>query len=205
MYDKVEGVKNFFERNALIRKVTFAVLAMVLVSLISVPSGAQTTADRSESCRKFVQDFYNWYFAEVAKRDKHPNLPSPYETVMTKRTELLSPALLKALREDDEAQAKNPSEIVGLDEDPFTLSQDFEDSYVAGTPAMKDESCRVPLYGIRSGKKLKEPSFSAEAQFVNGNWQFVDFHRVSDGKSYDLLGELRTIKATRDKDPNVKK
>ena len=183
------------------RKATVAVLAMVLMSLISVPSGAQTS-DRSESCRKFVQAFYDWYIATDHKQEG--KRLTAEEIVWRRRPQLLSPELRSAIRQD-RLEMWRSHELTGFDADVFTLSQENADSYVAGTPERSGKTYRVPVFGVRAGIKSKEPEFWAEVRHGIDNWQFFNFSYAVDHRPHDLLTELRGLKAERDKDPSVKK
>jgi hypothetical protein len=58
------------------------------------------------SCRKFVQGFYSWYLANASKEQERDG-----GVALKHRSYLFSPAIVEALREDDEAQVKAGSDL----------------------------------------------------------------------------------------------
>ena len=209
----------------MISKAAVAVLAMMLIALVSVPSVAQTTRDRSESCRKFVQSFYDWYTpiaekhsherqllgASAARRAFHKD--SADDIVIEQRPELLSPELLKALVKDREAQAKNPTRNVSVDLDPYTGVQDFEnaDAYSAGPPDFIKEVCSVPVYDVRGGVRSRRAVLIVRVRWAGGIWVLADVEyndpNLCGGVDIgcDLLGLLKSNEAYRSTVPNVAK
>ena len=178
--------------------------AVLMVFMPSFSALAQAAPDQSESCRRFVQDFYSWYVAAWARRDKHgPNSPTPYETIMKERSYLRAPSLLAALKQDDAAAEKNPGEIVGLDFDPYVNAQDFGESYRVGKVSVTGSTCKAAVYSYWDRRRRDD--LVAELDWSQGKWHFANFHYLYDGKLTDLLTILKQLKAERDKDPSVKK
>jgi hypothetical protein len=147
-----------------------------------------------QSCRQFVQDFYDWYFGRLNLETKLQTLgPTTYE-VLRLKPQLLSLELRRMLKEDTDAQAKNHDEIVGLDFDPFINAQDSEGAYWVESVTIKDGLCRASVWGTDSGKKRE--IVDPELRFENQKWIFVNFYypgsaNPSDENLIDLLTKLR--------------
>ncbi|MDQ5967569.1 MAG: hypothetical protein QG625_3726 [Cyanobacteriota bacterium erpe_2018_sw_39hr_WHONDRS-SW48-000098_B_bin.30] len=172
--------------------------AFVVVALIVTQSVKAQAADESAAARAYVKEFYAWYLPPVGKRkDNEPNL---YTAVANKRF-CFSPALSKALKEDEQAAAKNPGEIVGIDFDPFLNAQDVSDSYQPAKVVKKGDVYRVDVFAVNGGKKNARPEVIAEVKKINGRWTFTNFlyGKSSDPRDEDLLSCLKALKADRDK------
>jgi len=188
------------------RSVSSLLLAAIAV-LVLYPQCAQAqvaASDQRESCRKFVQEFYDWYVS-IESRKPPPHQPSAQEIVLGRRAEFLSPVLLAALKEDEAASAKNPDDIVGLDFDPYLNAQDIAGAYTAGQPVLQGNTYRVPIYQVRGKIQASKPLLFAELSLSGVHWQFVNFHYDVDGKPYDLLSMLKSLREEREKDPTVHK
>jgi hypothetical protein len=59
------------------------------------------------SCGRFVQEFYSWYLANSSKNPERDG-----GVALQRRSYLFSPAIVEALRKDDEAQVKAGSDLV---------------------------------------------------------------------------------------------
>ncbi len=151
--------------------------------------------DLKESCHKFVQEFYDWYLAEALNKIEAPR----DRLVLIHKRHALSVELYRALKADFDAQA-NAQEIVGMDFDPFTNSQDACEKYAAGETVQAGEGFRVAVYGICEGKKHQKPDLVAELKFENGHWVFLNFHYANcyGAKGCDLSGILRNLKRERE-------
>ena len=93
--------------------------AKVLAAILTVggPAGAAAIPDR-DLVRNFVSTFYSWY-VPIATSDKK----EPSSTIaIQKRYDCFDAPLLSALKKDAAAQTASPTEIVGLDFDPFLNS-----------------------------------------------------------------------------------
>jgi hypothetical protein len=161
-------------------------LVVPLVLLIAVPLHAQGRRPRNdhESCRAFVQDFYdNWAGVEFA---------------LKYRPRFLSPPLFRALKGDVEAQSRVEGEIGGLDFDAFRGGQDPGDRYFARAVRRKGASYWVDVHGRNVGGARglsRNPDVVAEVVRERGRWVFVNFHFYGDegGKRVphgDLLSAL---------------
>jgi hypothetical protein len=98
------------------------------------------------------------------------------------------------LHADAAAAAKAPGEIVGLDFDPFTDSQDPWPKYVVGRVTKGQGTWRVTLHGVENDRPHDAPDLTAELVREGGRWRFVNF-RYPDGS--DLLSILKKLARVR--------
>ena len=138
------------------------------------------TSPQEDSCRAFVQGFYDWYI--------NPYLNSShgiawYE-VARRKPEILSDELRKMLIAEDQAMAKT-GEINVIDFDPFLNSQDPSDKYVVVRIQVEKQKCNA----IVKGSSEVRP----ELVFDAGNWRFINFH-------YSFYSEDRKRKEFPDND-----
>src|SRR5437879_1405295 len=124
-----------------------SLFVVLMPTLLSAQEASTPTTP--ESCRKFVQEFYNWYLPTMRKN----TTLAPPSPALKSKSHAFSPELLNRLDEDFVAASKVPDEIVGLDFDPFLNSQDPGERYVAGRATSKGNTCLVEVYGVSSGKK----------------------------------------------------
>ena len=152
--------------------------------------------DRQESCRNFVQGFYDWYVPKALGENEGP----AWAFALKNKRSVFSPELYRLLREDSAAQAK-AGEIVGLDFDPFLNSQDPEERYVVGNVTPKGDRYLVELRGISSGKKSEKPAVVAELTQNDGRWLFVNFHygETKYPEDENLVSVLKNLRASRQK------
>src|SRR6266700_65299 len=98
-------------------------LSLFLATSCSHRQQTKSPQEMEESCRNFVQEFYNWYIAKSAEQDNKTREERGDEVMgsdpLKYRKEAFSPELFRALKEDSEAQANSPDAIVGLNYDPF--------------------------------------------------------------------------------------
>ena len=112
--------------------------------------------------RTFVEDFYRRHLTE--------------EAVLAAKPALLTPALQRELKEDYDASAKSPDEIVGLDFDPFLNTQDPCERYDVGKVTMHGaDRASVEIFSVCEGKRSPKPDVIADVVFANGRWQFENF------------------------------
>jgi Protein of unknown function (DUF3828) len=162
----------------------------LVVSMCSLAALGQqpTAAPTDQSCRSFVQGFYDWYLPHARQS------AVTYPTALKTKAQLFSPTLLQALKLDYAASKANPNEVVGLDFDPFLNSQDPSPKFSAGKAKVQGTTCSAEVHGITDGVINEE--VHPELSFVNGNWQFTNF-RYEQGS--DLLSMLKSLKADRQK------
>lgn len=143
------------------------------------------------SCRASVQNFYDWYVANV--RDGR----NDWHIALKKRGRLFSRELSESLNKSD-VESKVYGDPV-LDFDPILATQDMGDHYVARKVTVSNNHCHADIYGVwarpvpNNGHTL---NVVPELVFQNGRWIFVDFHYPGSGTapSVDLLKILRSHK-----------
>lgn len=138
----------------------------------------------------FVQRFYDWYVPLMLKGKAGP----AWDVTLKSRGASMDSGLVRALKEDGEAAAKNANEVVGLDFDPFTATQDPCTSYQARATRRLGERYLVDVHAVCDGKRRKDPDLVAELEQRRGLWVFVNF-RYPDGD--DLVATLKKLKADR--------
>jgi hypothetical protein len=159
----------------------------------------QSTTEQSEaqSCRQFVQNFYNSYFDKLNTADANKSaLPAEHQVIQQKPT-VLAPELSQALAADRQAQNKEPDDIVGLDFDPFIGAQDWEGKYWVNSVNLAEGVCRASVWGTDAGKK-KEMVNPVLTKLGN-NWVFVDFF-YPEGRQHgdaSLMGNLTDLRMQR--------
>jgi hypothetical protein len=171
---------------------------MMVCAALTFGFGMAAHADASKStatansCRDFVQRFYNWYLSPAKSSD----------VALKQKSSMFTPELKQKLEEDEKASAKSPGEIVGLDFDPFLNAQDDPGHMVAEKATMKGANCFVEVHrSPRDPREGKKPDVMPELTFKNGQWVFVNFHypmntNPGDG---DLLSVLKGLAADRAK------
>lgn len=190
--------------------VRFISVALVwsLATAVSLAQGAKSgSSDVDGSCRDFVQAYYDWYVPKInaALETAHKTRKPPARDLgLGYKDGAFSAELIRALREDFDAQAKVRGEIVGLDFDPFLGSQDPCERYVAESVTPKGGSYWVEVFDICSGKKSDKPSVIPELQQRAGQWVFTNFHygKAAWSDDVNLLSTLKTLKEERLKTPH---
>jgi len=159
-----------------------AVIALLLPSAFCF--GDPKAESKADSCRKFVQQFYRSYAAKCKKGYSA-------EQAVKAHPRSFSPAIIRALRENDAESKKHPGEIVGLDFDPILNAQDVAQRYEAGKPVVRGERYLVPVYGVWNGRKTALPDVTCELGSVNGAWRFEEFHYHRDkGKPDETFSQV---------------
>jgi hypothetical protein len=166
----------------------------VLIGIFSGPALAQAPVRRAESsaCRKFVQEFYDWYSPLARKSTREP----AWNLALQRKPEAFGADLLKALKIDSEAAAHAKGDIVGLDFDPFVGGQDPADHYQARGVSWQGETCLIEVWSAAEAKS-KKPDAIAEVVLAGGHWEFQNF-RYPESNS-NLLSVLATLRAARQK------
>jgi hypothetical protein len=155
------------------------------ISVFGQEKGQQNT---SKSCREFVGRFYTWYLAIALSQ----NRLRKSDLAVKSRPYLLSPDLVRQLREDSEAQEKAGSDLVSLDADPFLGADGPAERYIVERITMKDGKCWAEVHGVWEGKENETPDVTPELVLKNGRWLFVNFYfpSPSDPKAWNLLSAL---------------
>ena len=173
-------------------KMLFCCFLLALPFSLRAQSGSEPSA--SDSVRKFVQGFYDWYVPLALTSGSGP----AWNMALKVKGNCFSPELGRKLREDSDAQAKAEGEIVGLDFDPFLNSQDPGRHYRVDKVVPKGGSYFVEIHRVSAGKSEEKITATAEVMGKNGQWYFVNFLYPN---GPNLLGVLKALKDDRDK-PN---
>jgi len=157
---------------------------------------AKNNEDLSGLAQRFVQEFYDWY-APGAEKAADNNR----EFSWRKRASDFDPALLRALKEDEDAQAK-AKEIVGIDFDPFLSSQDPCAPYKVHNVIPKGDRYLVEVDCECENVVVEKPTVTAELVNRDGRWIFVNFRYPGPKPSgSDLLSILRENRRARRQPP----
>ena len=164
------------------------VIAVVVVLACSKPAQAPTSTDAAvTSAVAFTQAFYDWYRLHDDRM----------ATALVQKAAVFDPTLLSALRADIAAQAKNPSEIVGLDWDPFTNGQDPCNPYQVTDASRHGDTVVVAISGYcPDAAPRSRPDVIARLRSKDSTWVFVDFRDPAD--SVSLLGHLALLRKGRE-------
>jgi len=177
----------------MIARATSACFLLLLAA--AVPHRQETKPapqETDDSCRAFVQDFYNWY---SAKAMAETDVSAAMSIALKERDAAFSPELLDALRQESAAIKKDGGED-WIDFDVFLNSQDIAERYVMGNVTRHDKAYLVEVYGIWSGRKSVRPDVVPELEFKHGQWVFVNFH-YGDRKGQDLVNVLKSVREDR--------
>lgn len=119
-------------------------LLLALFALTATDAAAQRRTETAQpAARLFVENFIARYNGQFKETPERPGDWNPLTLVERS----LTPELVRALEEDRAAAAANQDEIVGLDFDPFTNSQDPCETYAAGRTAQRADTLLVELLG----------------------------------------------------------
>jgi len=129
----------------------------------------QNAADE-QSCRTFVQKFYDWYWNQFADKANDPNFDShklhTYHEIARLRPAVLSPELIRLIRRDEKLQEEAKG-IANLDFDPFLNTQDPEGKYLIDSATVVNGQCRV---------HIERGHLDAELKRSGSAWVFTNFH-----------------------------
>ena len=151
----------------------------------------KTSDELREECKKFVQDFYEWYLPK-ATADVNKQGSTGEALALKKRPDDFSRALKYALMQDSGAASKS-TEVVGLDGDPFLNCQDCPKKVKYGDPKLTGYKCQVPLYFMQDNVPEEQAHVIAEAMYTQKRWVFTNFLDAEGGD--DLLTTLKKLKA----------
>ncbi|SRR6266571_703823 len=154
--------------------------------------GNPTTDSAAQTAAAFTQAFYDWY-------RRHDDR---LETAVAERPALFGPELLAALKADITAQDQSPGEIVGIDWDPFTASQDPCDPYRVDRITRRGDTIFVAVRGLCTDAAPRPgPDVFAELHHTASGWVFVNFREPGDTNSLldhlALLRQQREVNSTR--------
>jgi hypothetical protein len=179
-------------------RMAFVFFCSIVLAVPATPALLAQNADQAkneQSCRGFVQQFYNWYVSREILDEKMRADHPVSDDVLLLRPQVLDPILLQLLKEDSAAQARAVGEIDGLDFDPFLNSQDPSSKFVVESVALTGGHCLAAVNGIEQGKKRER--VVAELVPTGKTWVFVNFHY---GKSNYLEDEnlIRSLNMLRE-------
>jgi hypothetical protein len=180
-------------------RLVHSVVCLAMLAIVSAPAMAQAQGRQPESsaCRKFAQEFYDWYLPWTQKTTKQP----ASNLAIERKPEAFSPDLLKALKIDADASARAKGELVGLDFDPFLGSQDPADRYQARGVSWQGAKCLVEVWSASptdAAAKSRKPDAVAELMQVRGHWEFQNFRYPETGSNLvSVLAELRAERRKR--------
>jgi hypothetical protein len=166
----------------MLRRVIQGVLMFFLAALAgtsSVRASRSTVAsekEKDEDCRKYVQQFYQWYAdADFESWGVSQSLDDAIDQ------KVFSFDLADQL--NDLVDAEEQHDAVWLDFDPVLNTRHPWDDYVAGAVTRKGEHFLVEVYGAQHGRRNARPDVVAELVFQIGRWTFVNFHYPNRDKS----------------------
>lgn len=168
---------------------------MLLVPLSATPvqakhaPQARNTASIANSCREFVQGFYDWYAPIAVGQNSGP----AWQAALNERGADFSKKLSDALKVDLAAQAKSGADIVGLDFDPILNTQDPAAHYEAGSGLGKGPTCSVNVYAVEAGTRATVASVKAVLENKGGHWQFTNFRYPGVGDLSSILVALKKV------------
>jgi hypothetical protein len=172
---------------------TLGLLSLAILAGASAPRCARATStqDEAESCRSFVEQFYNLY--EPLDPGQPLDSTSLGEAVQKKQVD---PDLAGQLRAVLDAQAQSGQTL--LDFDPIINGRDPSDKYVAGSVMRKGEHYLVEVYGVSDDRRKHDnPDVIAELVFQVGRWTFVNCHYPNRSDSPASENLLSLLKSTR--------
>jgi hypothetical protein len=177
-------------------KVLKSVSVVLLLCLALIASSQDGRPQNTgSSCREFVAKFYSWYLVNASKE----NQGRAGDVALRDRSYLFSPAIVQALREDDEAQDKAGSDLVSLDGDPFVGGDGLAERYIVEKVTVRDGRCWAEVHAVWEGKEHEMPDVIPELVIKNGRWRFTNFYfpSPSNPKGWDLLGALKALREGR--------
>lgn len=197
----MENIKSLSSRGEL-RPLAVVTLSLGLLWAASTaqaagPAPAQDT--QAQSAKAFVQSFYDWYTGEMQKNEE-----GPVADPLNSKRWPFSAAIVAALRADQEAQAKTPDDVVGIDFDPYLNAQDTCFPYKAGKVAASGGQYRVELFDSNCSSSHPEiPTVIAVVEKDGASWRFVDFvYPGEPGQAdSDLLSVLKQLAIEREEYP----
>lgn len=130
-------------------------------------------AHEEQSCRRFVQAFYNWYVTTAVPYARAHEEEPYYEALSYKGRSPFSPELTRLLTECV-AESKAGNDPVVDDFDSILNTQDPAGRYVVRKVTRKGDRYWVDVYGVWpepvSGLG-KGPQVVAEVAFESGRWE----------------------------------
>lgn len=170
---------------------TMRAALLIVAGLICLGAPPSAHAESREAeVRTFVQAFYAWH---VPKPDE--TFGDPVKRVLKDRPKVLDPALRLALEADERAQDAQPAggDIVGLDFDPFTSSQDPCPRYDVKEIVEHGGVYRANLYCPGNDEEM--PDVIAIVAWQGDRWQFTNFEYPESGNLLEMLKQAAGSRA----------
>jgi hypothetical protein len=158
-------------------------LAFLALAAMTLP----LHADDGAAAGQVVTSLYKTHFAGKQRFDL---------TLKRERGRFAAP-LLKLLDEDSAAQAATPGEVVGLDYDPLTSSQEEAESYRVGSPRLEKGEALVPVE-IQVGKTRS--TLTIHLVSLDGHFRVSNIQ----DQNGDLVSTLKKLKAEREHGRDVR-
>lgn len=176
---------------------TFSLTLLCAAALAQATGSAPIQDTQAQSAKAFVQSFYDWYTGEMQK-----NEDGPVSDPLKSKRWPFSPTIVAALRADQEAQAKTPDDVVGIDFDPYLNAQDTCFPYKTGKVTASGSQYRVEVFDSNCSPSHPEiPTVIAVVEKKGASWRFVNFiYPGEPGQpDTDLLKVLKSLQEERDK------
>jgi len=181
-------------RRAILRSPVFRFCVLLTLTVCANAQAAKPPAAKPDenSCRRFVQDFYDWYLA-------HGRGGGSGASIAPHGQRFFEHGLWEKLKADDAAQS-HADEIVGLDFDPILNSQDPSPRFRVQTAKLTGNRCDATVVGLDQG--VERERILPELGFRDGRWVFLNFHykfeingKLQDGDLISILNDLARDRA----------
>jgi Protein of unknown function (DUF3828) len=151
------------------------------------PAAESPLTPDEQSCKAFVQDFYDWYWNQFADRANDPNFDvrrlHSYPDVVRRHPPILSSGLFKLIKRDQRTSEATQSVGV-LDFDPFLNTQDPEGKYLVNHVTISNGQCEA---------EIDHAHLISDLTRSGSTWVFTNFH-------YSFYSEDGKAKAAPDDD-----
>jgi hypothetical protein len=136
----------------------------------ALPVKPSAPSPEEQSCKAFVQNFYDFYWNRFAERANHLDfdrhqLPK-VETVLNRKPPVLSPELTQLLA-DNQKKKLATHQRGNLDFDPFWGNENAQGMYIVGRLLVTGDRCKA---SIPQGDEI------VELQKSGSSWLFVNFY-----------------------------
>jgi len=181
-----ESISLYFRCVTLLALICFA-RAGQIESQAQAPNHAQDRAQAStdqQSCRSFVQDFYDWYWNQFAGKTDDPAFTPKslhrLDEVLQRKPPILSLELVRLLKGDRRAGKNKEGDRAALDFDPFLNSKAPRGPYHVATLSVAGDQCRAVM---NKGHVIAN-LVKAESTWIFVNFQYSYFY--DDGSKMQL-------------------
>jgi hypothetical protein len=162
---------------------------VLVTTVLSAGCAKEEPKGEPQSPREFLQDFYDWY-VPLANVDA----PEPaVNNVLRLRPMAIDSTLLRLLKTDSILRVSSPGEVVGIDWDPFLLSQDPCGHYSVGHETGDGNTREFEVVGNCGAASAKGP-FTVTVGKQRGRWVIVT---VGDSTGFDIRAGLAASQSDR--------